>query len=116
MSDRGEEAGILAERLVELKNHLLDQSIFESSYHVVRIDRQKQEQMVLAFVRDMSKQGEYFLSVSVPGEGVRKLVPIMAVAWLDSRDNNLTFGVQLTEECSDICFDESFTNGVAPQI
>lgn len=38
LSEKGEEAGILAERLVELKNHLLDQSVFEKSFCVNKID------------------------------------------------------------------------------
>ncbi len=39
LSDKGDEAGYLAEKLVEIKNHLLDQSVFEQSYHVIKLDK-----------------------------------------------------------------------------
>jgi len=37
LQKKGEEAGNLAERLIDLKNHLLDQSIFEEMWHVVNV-------------------------------------------------------------------------------
>ena len=71
LSRKGEEAGELAERLVELKNHMLDQVVFEESYHVTRIveptEKKKypSQDMVLSFVRDSSRFGELFLQISV---------------------------------------------------
>lgn len=72
LSKKGEEAGQLAERLVELKNHMLDQVVFEEQYHVKRIvdvgDKKKYPSfdMVICFVRDPSRYGELFLQISVP--------------------------------------------------
>lgn len=71
LSRKGEEAGELAERLVELKNHMLDQVVFEESYHVKRIVEPTEKKkypshdMVLSFVRDSSRFGELFLQISV---------------------------------------------------
>ena len=71
LSRKGEEAGELAERLVELKNHMLDQVVFEESYHVTRIVEPTEKKkypsydMVFSFVRDSSRFGELFLQISV---------------------------------------------------
>ena len=72
LSKKGEEAGELAERLVELKNHMLDQVVFEDSFYVTRIadagEKKKYPSydMVFSFVRDSSRFGELFLQISVP--------------------------------------------------
>ena len=64
LSEKGEEAGHLDERLVELKNHLLDQAVFEQSFHVLKVAEDAKIQpfeLVLSFVRDSTKMGEFFL-------------------------------------------------------
>ena len=38
LKQKGEEAGSLAERLISLKNHLLDQSLFEELWHVRQVN------------------------------------------------------------------------------
>lgn len=50
LMDKGEEAGHLAERLVQLKNHLLDQSLFEDSY----LCFVKDKEVVFRFVKDLT--------------------------------------------------------------
>jgi hypothetical protein len=117
LNRKGEEAGELAERLVELKNHMLDSVVFEESYHVCRIvdpaDKKKYPSldMVFSFVRDASRFGELFLQISVPSEQIRKFVPILAVAYLDTRDN-VKFQISMCDEFSDILFDESINDEV----
>lgn len=37
LTSKGEEAGELSKKLIELKNHILDQSLFEEVYRVVRV-------------------------------------------------------------------------------
>jgi hypothetical protein len=37
LTAKGEEAGELSKRLIELKNHILDQSLFDESYRVTRV-------------------------------------------------------------------------------
>ncbi len=67
--------------------------MFEESYHVSRIIEQAEKKkypsldMVFSFVRDSSRFGELFLQISVPSEQIRKFVPILAVAYLDTKDN-----------------------------
>ena len=117
LSRKGEEAGELAERLVELKNHMLDQVVFEESYHVSRIIEPTEKKkypsldMVFSFVRDSSRFGELFLQISVPSEQIRKFVPILAVAYLDTKDN-IRFQISMCEEFNDVLFDESINDQV----
>jgi len=115
LSRKGEEAGELAERLVELKNHMLDQVVFEESFHVTRVveaaDKKKYPtlDMVFSFVRDASRFGELFLQISVPQEQIRKFVPILAVGHLDTKDK-VRFQIGMCEEFGDVLFDESMND------
>ena len=37
LGEKGEETGRLAEQLIDLKNHLLDMSLFEETWHVTLV-------------------------------------------------------------------------------
>jgi hypothetical protein len=91
--------------------------VFEESYHVFRIIEPTEKKkypsldMVFSFVRDSSRFGELFLQISVPSEQIRKFVPILAVAYLDTKDN-IRFQISMCEEFNDVLFDESINDQV----
>ena len=114
LTAKGEEAGILCEKLIDLKNHLLDQTVFEETWHVRLVklaehrispmqSQGKQQtkelfvprEMTLNFVRDTSREGEFFLLIQA--EGTRRLIPMLHIKCLDSKDS-LTFIVCLLDE------------------
>lgn len=65
--------------------------------------------MLCGFVRDMGRQGEYFVKVHVQGQSVSKLVPVMAVKQVKEDDQG-GFVVVLKDECKDMLFEEEMAS------
>lgn len=130
LTNKGEEAGELSKKLIMLKQHLLDQSLFEEQYLVVRVPLSEssaqtqspltqgqkgsqrkvtvQTNMVLSFIRDTQLPGEYFLKIETmpdnqgqPNE--RKLVPALDIKQILSQ--SLEFTIILQDDCNDNDYD-----------
>ena len=127
LTAKGEEAGELSRKLIQLKNHILDQSLFEETFRVVRVPSAETASplvgqspltqglkgsqrklttatgMVLSFIRDMQMADEYFVKIETApdnqGQPIeRKLVPALHIKQVTAQ--NFTFTIVLHDECN----------------
>ena len=150
VAQKGEETAELSSRLLELKNYLMDQQMFEMKYSVTRVPvssiiwspnlkavmndkEQKQKksnkgeierkELVLSFVQDKQRYGEYFLQIETPTEETqkedsgelfkskpkaagaeKKMIPALDIKSLETVDA-LTFSIILHDDCLLNCYD-----------
>lgn len=128
LTEKGEETAELSRKLIMLKNHILDQSLFEETFRIVRVPSVESllapnqsplsglkgsqrklslsTTMILSFIRDMQIPGEFFVRIEttpdfVPAEV--KLVPALHVKQILA--DTLTFTVILHEDCKENDYD-----------
>jgi len=72
--------------------------------------------MNMSFVRDTSREGEFFLQITLPcqQEGYKKLIPLLSVKNLEYTDG-LTFVLVLVEEAAGELFDELIPGSMVKQ-
>jgi hypothetical protein len=72
--------------------------------------------MNISFVRDTSREGEFFLQIMLPGqlEGYKKLIPLLHIKCLESTDS-LTFIIVLIEEVAGELYDELIPGSILKQ-
>lgn len=147
---KGEETADLSSRLLELKNFLLDQQLFETKYAVTRVPINsivlsqtikaaisekdtlsknhkkhtiERKELIISFIKDTQKYGEYFLQIQTPEESEqpsddigdllstkpkilaeKKLIPALDIKSIETVDA-LTFTIILHDDCLLNCYD-----------